>query len=204
MQNDYSIIYGFENGLYVNMTNRCTNSCTFCIRGNGDCVGDSKSLWLEEEPKREEIWEEIKSRKAENYKELVFCGYGEPLLRLNDVIYISEKMKANYKIPIRINTNGQIEYILKRPVAQEFKGLIDCVSISLNAPNAKRYNELCKPELEGAFEAVIDFARNCKTYVPKVILSVIGDILTPEEIQICRKIAEDEIGVNFKIRELIT
>lgn len=204
MHNEYSIVYGFENGLYVNLTNRCTNSCTFCIRNNGDYVGDSKSLWLEEEPKREEIWEEIKSRKAENYRELVFCGYGEPLLRLNDVLYISEKMKANYKIPVRINTNGQVEYINKRPIAHEFEGLINCVSISLNAPNAKRYNDLCKPELEGAYEAVLDFARHCKAYVPTVILTVIGDILTPEEIQICRTIAEDEIGVKFKIRKLIT
>lgn len=203
MYDDYSIVYEFENNLYVNMTNRCTNSCTFCIRNNGDCVGNSKSLWLEEEPKREEIWAEIKSRKIETYNELVFCGYGEPLLRFNDVLYICEKMRSYSNISIRINTNGQIEFINKRPLAQQFEGLVDCISISLNAPNAKKYNELCKPALDGVFEAILNFTRHCKIYVPTVILTVIGDILTPEEIQVCRTIAEDEIGVKFKIRKLM-
>ncbi|MDF2685062.1 MAG: radical protein [Clostridia bacterium] len=203
MNDNFSIVYEFENGLYVNMTNRCTNACTFCIRNNGNCVGNSKSLWLEEEPKREEIWEEIKSKKIENYKELVFCGYGEPLLRLNDVLYICEKMKGYSDIPIRINTNGQVEYINKRPVAHQFEGLVDCVSISLNAPNAKKYNELCKPELDGVYEAILSFALHCKDYVPTVIFTVIGDFLTPEEIQKCRTIAEDEIGVQFRVRKFI-
>lgn len=45
--------------------------------------------------------------------------------------------KNHPQIKIRVNTNGHANAIYKTNVAEEFKGLIDFVSVSLNASSEK-------------------------------------------------------------------
>ena len=125
-----TILYPAKDGLYVNLTNRCPCSCTFCLRQNQDGVYGSDSLWLEHEPSFEEILEELKKQNLTQYNELVFCGYGEPTERLDVLLQVAAYCKrACPSLLIRINTNGLADLIWKKPTAQQLKGLIDTVSI---------------------------------------------------------------------------
>jgi radical SAM enzyme (TIGR04100 family) len=195
------ITYRLGDSLYVNMTNRCSNRCDFCVRNFGDSMGESGSLWLEREPSVDETAEDI----IKNYsgcREIVFCGYGEPLLRVEDVCAVCKKIKASVSLPIRINTNGQADLINGRQTAKELAGLVDTVSVSLNAPDAQSYDQICHSDYgEAAFGAVIAFAEDCKKYVPNVIFSVV-DVMKPEAIEKCREIAR-KTGVALRVRKMI-
>jgi len=199
-----TITYEFENSLYVNLTNRCSNACTFCIRNNRDEVNGKDSLWLESEPSLEEIKNDFLKREIEKYDCIVFCGFGEPFERFDDCMEIAKWLKANYPgILIRVNTNGQANLICGRDVTPEMKGLIDRISISLNAPDKKRYDELCKSRFgDAAFDSMIDFAKKCTQYVSEVILSIVDKDLTEADIEKCRKIAEN-CGTALRIRDYI-
>lgn len=197
-----TITYQLDNSLYVNVTNLCSNNCSFCIRNNGDGVGDADNLWLEREPSNEEIAQDILKHDLSAYQELIFCGYGEPLERLDAIVYACKKVKEVSEIPIRINTNGQADLIAGHPVAEQLKGLVDTVSISLNAPDARGYNEICQSEFgEGAFDAILRFAADCKNYVPHVVFTVV-DVIGTDKVERCRKIAE-ELGVEYRVRKMI-
>ena len=199
-----TVTYEVENGLYVNMTNRCSNACTFCIRNNGNGAYGSDSLWLEREPTASEVLESVFSRDLTKYKEIVFCGYGEPTYRLEDARTIALKIKEKHPdIRIRMNTNGQSDLIHGRKTASLFEGAFDSVGISLNTPSASEYVKLCQPIFgEKAFDCLLDFAKELKAYVPEVLLSVVRQTLTDEELLACERIAEDA-GVLLKIREYI-
>ena len=199
-----TITYELGNSLYINLTNRCTNNCVFCVRNNHDGVNGKDNLWLDREPGIEEIKSDFKTRNLTSYDSIVFCGYGEPLIRFDDVIQISKWIKEQLPdIKIRINTNGQANLICGRDVTPELKGLIDTISISLNADNANKYQELCKSCYgTDAYNAVLEFAALAKKYVPHVILSVVDKDMTPKEIDACRSIA-DKCGVKLRIREYI-
>lgn len=196
-----TITYKLGDNLYVNMTNRCSNRCDFCIRNFGDGIGDSENLWLDREPTVDEAAADI-LKNAPGCKELVFCGYGEPLMRLDDVVAVIKKVKPEIKIPVRINTNGQADLIAGRSTAGDLAGLVDTVSISLNAPDAASYERICHSDYgEAAFDALIKYARDCKAAVPRVVLSVV-DVMPKDDIERCRRIAEDA-GVEFRVREMI-
>lgn len=198
-----NITYTVGSGLYVNLTNRCSNCCSFCVRHFGEGVGSADSLWLEREPSREEVLAEIESRRPDEFDELVFCGYGEPLERFDDVVWICRELKKKYKLPIRINTNGQSDLITGRDTAPELKGAVDSVSISLNAPDPESYAQLCEPVFgEKTFAAILKFTKACKEAVPDVTLSVV-DVIAPEQIERCRAIA-DSLGVKFRVRKMWT
>jgi TatD family-associated radical SAM protein len=195
------IVYPIENNLYVNLTNRCSNACEFCVRTTTD-FSIGYDLWLENEPTVDEVVEEIKAKNPDNYKELVFCGYGEPTERFEDMTEIIRRVKKFSDIKIRLNTNGHANLIAGRDVTAEMKGLIDTVSISLNEPDAVSYQKICHCEYgEAGFDALLDFAKKAKEYVPHVMLSIV-DIMDKDDIEKCRKIAEG-IGVDLRIRELI-
>ncbi len=198
-----TISYIVDESLYLNITNRCTNDCCFCIRRNADGAYGSDSLWLEYEPTIKEISDNIFSQDLSAYKEIVFCGYGEPLMRYDAVIEISRQIKAKYpSMPVRINTNGQGELINYKGICANFKGIIDCVSISLNASNSVDYQAICECIYgEEAFPAIIEFAKNCKDYVPKVAFSIV-DIIDEKEIAKCKEIA-DTAGVTLRIRHKV-
>ncbi len=198
-----TITYELGSSLYVNITNRCSNACTFCVRNKHDTVNGKDNLWLDREPTIDEIKTDFKRRDLSEYDAVVFCGYGEPMMRADVVIEIAKWLKKNHPdIKIRINTNGQANMIYKKDITPQLEGIIDCVSISLNAENAEKYQKLCKSEFgEEAYTGLLEFARLAKRHVPEVVLSVV-DIMKPEEIEQCRKIAED-CGVTFRVREFI-
>jgi len=196
-----TICYVLGDSLYINLTNRCTNRCTFCVRDKDCGIGDV-NLWLMQEPTEEEIIEDIKKFDPSKYKEVVFCGYGEPMMRLDVLLSAAKFIKEHYDVSVRINTNGQANLIYGEDITPRLAGLIDAVSISLNAKNAEEYDALCKSIYgKDSFYALIDFAKKCKIYVPSVIMSVVN-IMPQEDIDACRKIAEDA-GAFLRVRELI-
>ncbi|MPN28778.1 hypothetical protein SDC9_176223 [bioreactor metagenome] len=194
-----TITYTHENTIYVNVTNKCSNCCAFCIRNNKDNIDESGSLWLEREPTKEEILQDILQRDLTKYDELCFCGFGEPTYRIEDILWVSKEIKSHSEIPIRINTNGHANLIHGRDVAPLMDGLIDTVSISLNAKNAEWYHELCRSQFGlKAFDGLLDFAKKAKPYVKRVVLTVV-DVLPQADVDECKKIAKD-IGVDFRVR----
>lgn len=193
-----TITYELEDSLYLNITNRCSNNCTFCVRNSSDGL-NGVNLWLEEEPTVDEIMKDIQKREISSYKELVFCGYGEPMMRTNELIELCKKLKEYYPLPIRLNTNGQANLINGKDITPQLNGLVDTISISLNAGNKQDYQALCLSEFgEEAFEEMLKFAAECKKHVPNVVFSVV-DVISSEEIQACRQIAE-KLDIAFRVR----
>src|ERR1035437_4497197 len=194
-----TITYIVGNNLYVNTTNRCCNSCEFCVRTKQEGYGTAYSLWLNREPTKEEILEDILKLKLEDFSELVFCGYGEPFYRIDDILWVGKNLKEKHIIKVRINTNGLGELICGYAVSPKLCGLIDLISISLNASTAKKYDAICHSIFgEKSFDAMLEFAKTTTNYVPKVLFSVV-DIIGKEDIEACRKIAET-CNVGFIVR----
>lgn len=161
---------------------------------------DSNSLWLDHEPDFEEVRKAFEQFNVNSYQEIVFCGFGEPTERIDLLLEVSRYLKETYHKPIRINTNGQGNLINKRSIAPEMKGLIDTVSISLNTPSAAKYHALVRSEFgEKAYEAMLDFAKEAKAYVPNVVLTTVATTLTPEEESECQSIC-DLLQVTYRIR----
>ena len=184
---------------YVNSTNRCSCACTFCLRNTKEML-ESNSLWLKEEPTVEKIIEEFKKYDLNDFKEVVFCGFGEPLTRHDDLMKVAKYLKETRNdLLIRINTNGLSSVTLKRDITPDFKGLIDTVSISLNAPDKEEYYQLTRARYGiDSFDHMLDFAKKAKQYVKNVILTVV-DIIGEEKIIKCQNIA-DELGVTLRVR----
>ena len=198
-----TITYVFEGNLYINITNQCPNNCEFCLRNNTDSVGDSESLWLDREPSKEEILSDILKIDLKKYPELVFCGYGEPTCRLDDMLYICSKIKEISNIKIRVNTNGLSDLINGKNTAINFKNLVDTLSISLNASNKEEYDKICHSEFGiNAFDAVINFTKNSLKYIPNVYLSIVYTGDNKSEIEKCRNLCK-KIGATLKIRDYI-
>ncbi|MDP4152355.1 MAG: TatD family nuclease-associated radical SAM protein [Bacillota bacterium] len=194
----FTIAYPLGSSLYVNVTNRCTNRCTFCIRNTPSGVGDV-DLWLTHEPTVKEMLAAITNAGLDKYDELVFCGYGEPMMRFEDCMEICSEVRKISKIPIRINTNGHANRIAGRDVTPEMQGLVDIVSISLNAPDAKSYNDICKCIYgEDGFYEMLDFTKKATRFVPKVIMSVV-DVISPDNIEKCKAVAKN-CGAILRVR----
>lgn len=194
-----TITYVYGKNLYINLTNRCPNACDFCLRTTGDHVGDSGSLWLEREPTNEEILQELKSRNLANYEQLVFCGFGEPTCRLEDIKWISENVRRISDIPMRINTNGLSDLMFHRDTAPEFAGVVDSISISLNASTPEKYDAIChSPFGLNALPAILTFTKHVTQYVPKVIMTVV-DTMSKEELEACRKLCAS-VGADYHVR----
>ena len=200
-----TITYEVEDGLYINITNRCSNACSFCIRNNGNGAYGSASLWLLREPTVDEILASVFEKDLTRYKEIVFCGYGEPTYRLKDAREVALKIKERYPdLRIRMNTNGQSDLILGMKTAAYFKDAFDVLSISLNTPNAQEYVTLCRPIFgEKAFASLLQFAEEVKSYVPEVLLSVVRQTLSEKDLAACAALAENA-GVSLKIRDYIS
>ncbi len=195
-----TITYAGRNGIYVNLTNRCPCACTFCLRQNRDKVFNSDSLWLEREPTVKEICDSIDTWDLAKYKEIVFCGYGEPTERLEDLLKVAEYIKSKSSIPIRINTNGLADLIAGEKVAHKLEGLIDTLSISLNATNKEDYLKLVRPKFGiDSYDAMLSFTHDCTKYVPNVIMTVVDKVTTKEEQEKGREICES-VGATFRVR----
>ncbi len=189
------IVYPIRDSLYINLTNRCTSQCYFCIRSVSDFVKGHK-LRLEAEPSAADVLREIAA--AGKYREIVFCGYGEPTLRLEVIKEIAAAVKAGGG-QVRLVTNGHGNLINKRSIAAELVGLIDNVSVSLNTDTAEQYQKVCHASFgDGTYEEVKRFIRECKEALLKVEVTCL-DI--PEvDIERCKEIAEKELGVDFRLR----
>lgn len=194
-----TFVYAVHSNLYINLTNRCPCNCTFCIRHNGDGAYGSNSLWLEREPTCEEVLAEFEKYDMKNIGEIVFCGYGEPMERAEDVSYIGKELKKHYPdITIRLNTNGLGDKINGRPTAKLLEGAVDIVSISLNSGNREDYNNVTRPKWEDSFEAMLTFAEDCKKHVPDVMFTVV-DVISEREINESKAISE-KMGIPLRIR----
>lgn len=201
-----TISYEYGKSLYVNLTNRCDCNCVFCLRHHGSRGSIyADDLWLDREPTREEALANLLSRDLPSYEELVFCGFGEPMYRVDDIVWLCDELKKAVPglPPIRINTNGHANLIHGRDVTPLLKGRIDVVSISLNASTPEEYTAVTRPrDGAAAWDAMLDFARRARQYVPKVVLTIVDKDLTPEEAAACRAIA-DRLGVTLRIREYV-
>lgn len=193
--------YEFGDNLYINLTNKCTNNCTFCVRNNGDGICGN-NLWLEKEPSAQDVIKQIESNyDLKEYNEVVFCGYGEPTIALPVLKSVAKYLKEQGS-RVRINTNGHGNIYHEKNIAKELSGLVDVISISMNADNAKDYDEVCQSIYgEEGFDAMLEFAKECKDYIPHVVLSVV-DVLPQEKIEICKEIAK-KTGVEFRIRSYV-
>lgn len=194
-----TILYDYKESLYINITNQCPCSCIFCIRQETDHVGNSDSLWLKKEPSVEDVINEFDKFDLEKYDEIVFCGYGEPLVRLEEVIKVSEYIKSISSIKVRINTNGLSDLIHNKKTAILLKDKIDSISISLNAPTKERYNEVTRPKFgEVSFNALLEFAKDCKNYIKEVNFSVVDEI-SEEEIINSKELAK-KMNIPLRVR----
>ena len=200
MEKKMEILYKVHNNLYINLTNRCPYSCTFCLRQKMDKVGESDTLWLIREPTAEEVIEEFKKWDVDSFHEIVFCGFGEPTEAFDVLKKVAEFIKSKYNKPIRLNTNGVGSLINKRNIAPELKGLIDTVSISLNNPDPEEYAKLVRSKYGvKSFQEMIDFAKECKKYVPNVVMSTVDTTISHEEEKKCKEIC-DKVGAEYRIR----
>jgi TatD DNase family protein len=189
------IAYKIRDSLYLNITNRCTSKCVFCVRFTTDFV-KGHNLRLAHEPSVEELIDAIGD--PLQYKEIVFCGYGEPLLRLDAVKAIAAWIKQQGG-RVRINTNGHGNLIHKRNILPELQGLVDVVSVSLDAQDEKTYLQVCKPAFDNAFQEVINFIKEAKLFIPDVQATVVS--ADGVDIAKCRVLA-DELGVKLRVRTL--
>ena len=200
MEKKMEILYKVHNNLYINLTNRCPYSCTFCLRQKMDKVGESDTLWLLREPTAEEVIEDFKKWDVDSFDEIVFCGFGEPTEAFDVLKKVAEFIKSKYNKTIRLNTNGVGNLINKRNIAPELKGLIDTVSISLNNPDPEEYAKLVRSKYgEKSFQEMINFAKECKKYVPNVVMSTVDTTISHEEEKKCKEIC-DEVGAVYRIR----
>lgn len=187
--------------IYVNMTNKCPCSCTFCLRQTKKMV-ENNSLWLKEgEPSLENVKDLFSKYDLSVINELVFCGFGEPLERLYDICNLIDYLKNKYSnLKIRVNTNGLANLIHNKDITPELKNRFDTISISLNAPNAEEYLSLTRSRFGlQSYEAMKDFAVKAKEYVPNVVFTVVEKVMSDKNIKLCQKIC-DELGVKLRVR----
>ncbi len=192
------IAYPIRNSLYLNITDRCTLECSFCPKHTqqGPVVHDY-DLHLDHRPEVEEIIEAIGD--PARYEEIVFCGFGEPTLRLKVLLQVARWIKEHGG-RVRINTDGLANRVHKRNVLPEMQGLVDSLSVSMNVQDAEVYDRHCHPQLEGSFEAMLDFLAEAPHYIPRVTATAI-DGLEGVDIEACKKLAEER-GVEFRRRQL--
>ena len=196
------LVYELDGKIYINLTNKCTNDCIFCLRKDKDDVC-GQQLWLDDENSTsKDVINQLKNFKLSS--EVIFCGYGEPLLKLDVLKEVAGYVKKNYPdIKIRVNTNGHANYVYKRNIVPELKGLVDEFSVSLNGESSQEYDELSQPVFEGAYDEVKKFIKACSNEGIDVVASVVegyqGRHINLEK---CEKIASD-LGAKFRVREWI-
>ncbi|MCD7947811.1 MAG: TatD family nuclease-associated radical SAM protein [Oscillospiraceae bacterium] len=201
-----TISYEYESGLYVNLTNRCDCACIFCLRHNGnDGSIYADDLWLEHEPTFDEALADLSGRDLPRYQELVFCGFGEPMYRIDDIVRLIDTLKDKWSNlpPVRINTNGHGNLIAGHDITPLLQGRVDTLSISLNGSTCEEYLAVTKPrDGAAAWHAMLDFTLKAKEYVPNIIMTVVDKDKSQAEMDRCRQIIRD-LGVTLRVRSYI-
>ena len=192
------ILYTYKDQVYANITNKCNCRCRFCIRSHEDGVGDADTLWHKTDPTLEQIKEAMDAFDFAGYKELVFCGYGEPTCVIDNLVASAKYAKEKYGLSIRVNTNGLANLYYGKDVIPLLAQAVDSVSISLNAPTSEQYNEVSRPQFDNAFEGLLQFATECKGQIPSVKLTIV-DVLPKEEIETCKSLAAS-LDIPLRIR----
>lgn len=193
-----NFVYRYGDNLYINLTNKCCNACDFCIRKNGDGIGDSGNLWLSREPSAAEVCSLIDT--FGDYDEIVFCGYGEPTYKLAEMLEVAAYVHKEGK-KTRLNTNGLGSLINGRNIVPELSGAIDVISVSLNCDNAKAYDAVCHSVYgEKAFDEMLDFTSKCVACGVKTVMSVVA--VEGVDVEKCRAVAQ-KTGAPLKVREYI-
>jgi len=192
-----TIAYTLHDNCYLNITNRCTLRCTFCPKFNKQWDVKGYLLRLKTEPEIQEILTAIGD--PTQYKEIVFCGLGEPTLRLNELLIIATQLKLQ-GATTRLNTDGLANAVYKKDITPLLKDCVDSISISLNAHNAQLYTKHCRPLVENAFNAVLEFVRTAREHVSDITVTAI-DGLSDVDIAACEKIALN-LDVKFRCRIL--
>lgn len=206
-----TLVYVLDNKIYINLTNRCTNKCIFCLRQDkSDVCG--QEMWLDSEDfTAKDVIEQLcnyigkPSIPPHPYtSEITFCGYGEPTLKFDILKEVAKFIKDNYlETKIRLNTNGHANYIFKRNIVPELKGLIDVISVSLNGANALEYDELSQPNFKGAYDEVKKFIKACVGEGIETVATVVEGYKGRHlDLKKCEKIVTD-LGAKFRIREWI-
>lgn len=194
------IVYTLEGGVYLNITNKCPCNCAFCIRSKGDAVGEAKGLWFDTEPTADEIKKAIDDFDFTKVDSAVFCGYGEPTNAYDNLVESARYIKSiNPNIKLRLNTNGLSDLINEKPTARELSEIFDSISISLNEPTSEKYDKITRNIYSGkAFDAMLDFTRQCVKYCKNVRMTVV-DVISKEEIEQARAVCEST-GAQFVVR----
>ena len=198
-----TLAYLLDGKIYINLTNKCTNACIFCLRNDKDDVC-GKDMWLSSEDfSAQDVINQIKTLPLSS--EITFCGYGEPMLQLDILKEVAKYLKENYpEIKLRINTNGHANFVHKRNVTEELKGLIDVISVSLNGSTKEEYNELSQPKFEEAYEEVKKFIKASSDAGIKTIATIVDGYKGRRlDIAKCEEIAQD-LGATLRVREWIT
>ncbi|QDW73151.1 TIGR04100 family radical SAM protein [Lachnospiraceae bacterium KGMB03038] len=196
------ILYTYKDQVYANITNRCNCRCTFCIRSHEDAIGDATSLWHKQDPTPDEIKKAMDAFDFHGFKELVYCGYGEPTCALETLIDTARYAKDTFGLSIRVNTNGLGSLEHGRDIVPELAQVADCVSISLNAPDKEAYTNVTRPKFPDAYDAMLDFAVKASKQIPDVRFTIV-DVLPQEEIQACQALAAS-LHVPLRIRKYTT
>ena len=194
---DDTLSYTIGDNLYLNITDRCTLVCEFCPKTQGSLQVHDYDLSLKHRPEYAEIVAAIGDPK--DYAEIVFCGFGEPTLRLKILLQLAAYIKENGG-KVRLNTDGLACLVNKRDVLPEMQGLIDAVSVSMNTHKEDLYIRHCAPQLQGAWAAMLDFLERAPAYIPDVTATAI-DGLEGVDIRACEKLAA-KLGVKFRARQL--
>lgn len=199
------LVYTLDGKIYINLTNRCTNNCIFCLRNDKDDVC-GQALWLDDENSTaDDVIEQFNKIHSETPSdEVIFCGYGEPMLKLDALKETAKYIKEKYpETKIRVNTNGHANFVNKKNTLPELKGLVDEFSVSLNAPTKEEYNELSQPKFDEAYDEVKKFIKACADENISVIASVVEGYKGKHlDLDACEKIAQDS-GAKFRVREWI-
>ena len=196
------LVYELDKKIYINLTNRCTNECIFCLRQDKDDVC-GQELWLDSEDfTSEDVIEQLK--KFNLSSEVIFCGYGEPMLKFEVLRQVAKYIKETYpEIKIRVNTNGHANFIYKKNVVPELVGLVDEFSVSLNASNSEEYDELSQPKFENAYKEVKKFIKCSADAGIETVASIVDGYKGRRlDVEKCREIAES-LGAKLRVREWI-
>jgi len=196
-----SILYRYGSNYYINMTNRCPCDCTFCYRYLHDSIGESETLWLEKEPTVDDVMDAIRAAGLTEKDHIVFCGFGEPTVRIDALKEISKRIRSEVGADIRLDTNGLGRLIHGRDILPEVAESVDAISISLNACNAEEYGQVtrCTFDPHEAYAELLDFIRRSKELIGNVTVSIVGGTIPPESEEKCHEIA-DQMGVRFRVR----
>lgn len=205
------LVYLLDGKIYINLTNRCTNDCIFCLRKDKDDVV-GQTLWLDDENSTaDDVIRQFEEKRNElltthnlPFKEVIFCGYGEPMLKFDVMKQVAKYIKDKYpETKIRVNTNGHANYVYKKNVVQECKGLIDEFSVSLNGSTKEEYDELSQPKFDEAYDEMKKFIKACSDEGISVVASVVEGYKGRHlDLEKCEEIAKS-LGAKFRVREWI-